>query len=225
MTEPTTALAIREPDRALIHATKEYAEKTKALVVGDAGSYEGAMEALREIRTLDKHLSESRMERTRPIEAEKKAIIAEYKPAEDALKAADYSLTQSTAKWRREEEQKRIAAEREAAAKAERARQTALAKADEYREKGREDKAEQWEDKAIYTPQPVVASSVPKVAGVSTRTVWKFEIVDKSKLPIQYLVPNEKALQSLVDSLKGEHGLGDAIRVWSEDVAVARRIS
>lgn len=228
MTEEERAvatLAPHEPDYAAIAVAEDFARRHSRMVVSDASSYAGALQTLQEVRTLTKGLDASRKERTQPIDAEKRRIMDAYRPALDALAEADSLLTSVTGKWSREQEMARRKAEAEAAAKAERERQRAEAKAEQYREQGREAKAEEWESKARFTPAPVVPSNIPKVAGVSTRKVWRFEVVDKTKLPMTFLVPNEKAIQALVDSLKDDHGLGDAIRVWTEEVAVTRRLS
>lgn len=213
-----------EPDFDAIARVKDFADANKGLVVSDEASYAGALQALQEVRTLQKELDANRKERTQPLDARKREIMAAYKPAEEACQAADYALVTATSKWAREQEAARRKAEQEAAAKAERERARAEAKAEEYREKGREDKADEWETKARFTPAPVVASTVPKVAGVSMRDEWKFEVVDKAKLPLNYLTANEVAIGKVVAALKEEHGI-PGIRVWKEQVPVTRRAS
>lgn len=212
------------PDVAAIAKVKDFAETNKGLIVSDEASYAGALQALQEVRTLQKELEAKRKELTQPLDARKREIMAMYKPADDACAAADFALVSATSKWSREQEAARRKVEQEAAARAERERQRAEAKAEEYREKGREDKADEWETKARFTPAPVVASNVPKVAGVSMRDEWKFEVTDKAKLPLNYLTPNEVAIGKVVAALKEEHGI-PGIRVWKEQVPVTRRVS
>lgn len=53
----------------------------------------------------------------------------------------------------------------------------------------------------------IVTKSLPKVAGHSRRPVPKFRIVDASKLPRQYLSPDEKKIGGVVRSLKAAHGI------------------
>ena len=43
----------------------------------------------------------------------------------------------------------------------------------------------------------------PVIQGVSTRTIWKFRIVDESKIPREYLSPNEVKLGAFARSTKG----------------------
>lgn len=212
------------PDYTAIEKVKSFAEANKGLIVSDDASYTGALQALAEVRTLSKELEANRKERTQPLDAHKKEIMEAYKPAVDACSAADVALVSVTQRWAREQEAARRKAEQEAAAKAERERQKAEQKAETYREQGREDKAEEWETKARFTPAPVVPAAVPKVAGVSMRDEWRFEVVDKAKLPLNYLIPNETAIGKVVDALKEEHGI-PGIRVWCDKVPVTRRAS
>ena len=85
-------------------------------------------------------------------------------------------------------------------------RQAALAAA-----KGDEDKAmeksEAAEAKAVQAATASVAQVAPpplrKFTGFSIRKVWKWKVVDAEKIPREYLVPNEAALNGLARSAKG----------------------
>lgn len=61
-----------------------------------------------------------------------------------------------------------------------------------------------------------VAPSVPKVAGIRARVNWKFRIVDASKLPRRYLMPDEVAIGQEVRSMKAEASI-PGVEVYSED--------
>lgn len=225
-----TALDTRATDVAVfneqIAAAVHYAEGAAKVVVSGPESYEGAVRTLQELRTIAKELDEQRLTRGKPLLEQKRAIDDSYRPATDAIKKADYHLVSLTSKYRTEQEQARRLAEQEAAAKAERERQRAEAKAEEYREQGREDKAAEWETRAAYTPAPVVPSRVPATAGVSFRTIWKFEVVDAGKIPAKFLAPDLKRIGEAVDGLKDLAAETiPGIRVWSEEVPVTRRAS
>ena len=61
---------------------------------------------------------------------------------------------------------------------------------------------------------PVTAeSTVPKVAGLRTRDVWHFEIMEKEKLPVAWMLPNEKAIQKYADSMKDGAQI-PGVRFW-----------
>lgn len=47
----------------------------------------------------------------------------------------------------------------------------------------------------------------PKLAGVSMRTTWKGEVVDASKIPAAYLIPDLKALNAMTKAKAGDPGI------------------
>lgn len=224
------ALDTRATDMAAfngqIDAAVVYAQSAAKVVISGPESYEGAMRTLQELRTINKELDEQRLARGKPLLEAKRAIDDSYKPATDAIKKADFHLVSITNQWRTEQEKARRLAEQEAAAKAERERVRAEQKAEEYRQQGREDKAAQWETRAAYTPAPVVPSRVPQSKGVSFRKVWKFEVVDASKIPAKFLVPDLARIGQAVDGLKdlAEETI-PGIRAWCEEIPVTRRAS
>lgn len=75
---------------------------------------------------------------------------------------------------------------------------------------------------AVRVPEasPVhMQSTAPKVAGTSRRSVWKWEVTDKTKLPIHFLMPNDVAISSVVRSQKEKTDI-PGVRVWEEHKVV-----
>jgi hypothetical protein len=70
-------------------------------------------------------------------------------------------------------------------------------------------------------PAEIKVPDAPKPQGVSFRTVWKWKIVDFSKVRDDLKLPNEKVINALVTSSKGETQLA-GIEVWSEKVVASR---
>lgn len=97
---------------------------------------------------------------------------------------------------------------REAARLAKQAEENRLA-ADELASK-------QAEEAAANVQEVKVAPSVPKVAGIRARVNWKFRIVDPSRLPRKYLMPDEVAIGQEVRSMKAEASI-PGVEVYSED--------
>jgi hypothetical protein len=213
--------AVIEANTDLIQRVQVYADNAAKIVVSGPESYAGATEALQEVRTLTRRLDVDRTERTKPLLQQKRDIDAAYKPGEDALKKADFALLQQTSAWRRQVEEDRRKAEVAAQAKAQREREAAEARAREFEEKGNVRKADEWERKAQLVAQPVIPDVVPEVEGVTYRKTWKFEVVDKTKLPAMYLIADEKTIGGVVRAQGGECDI-PGIRVWPEDVTVAR---
>lgn len=109
-----------------------------------------------------------------------------------------------------------------------------LAEAAKLEEAGRKDEAAKMEaaarleeaawnklsDKAMDDAPvviPTIELAAPKVAGTSARTSWKYEIVDSSKIPHEYMIIDEKAIGVVVRAQK-EHTSIPGVRVYSETV-------
>lgn len=81
-------------------------------------------------------------------------------------------------------------------------------------------------DEAAKAPEglvvtPEIPVTKPKVEGLVTREVWKFEIVDASLLPREYLMPDQKKIGKVVTALKGSAKI-PGVRVWKEVVPYTR---
>ena len=72
-------------------------------------------------------------------------------------------------------------------------------------------------EEEITLPPVYVPKSVPKVAGVVYREVWKFRIVDSALVPREYLAVDEVKLGGVVRSTKGSLKI-PGVEVYSEEV-------
>lgn len=71
---------------------------------------------------------------------------------------------------------------------------------------------------------PVIEIPRPKVAGMSSRSVWKFSVIDASKVDPKYLTPDLAKIQAVVNGLKADAaGTIGGIKVWEEKVLSTRR--
>ncbi len=151
--------------------------------------------------------------------------LAELQRKEDERAAEEAERLAVERKAAKTEEDKKRAIEQEAAAQQrrddeqERLHQERLASEADARE--RTARAETLETRAeTVTTAPVAPA--PKVKGISTRKVWKFEIIDQAKIPNEYLVPNTTAIGGVVRALKGATNI-PGIRVYAEDSMSARK--
>lgn len=139
------------------------------------------------------------------------SVLSPFKQAEITIKGK-LGTYQMDIERKRQEEADRLRRQAEAQAEADR-----IAKAEKQMDKG--DLAgckETLEAAPAFVPPPrVTTPEPPKVAGVSFKDVWKFEIVDASKLPAEYLIPNEKAIGQTVKGLMGKTSI-PGVRVWAE---------
>ena len=76
--------------------------------------------------------------------------------------------------------------------------------------------AKQAADSVAAVQDVKVKAAVPTVAGIRARVNWKFRIVDASKLPRKYLMPDEVAIGQEVRSSKTETKI-PGVEVYSED--------
>ncbi len=53
----------------------------------------------------------------------------------------------------------------------------------------------------------LATDSAPKVAGVSSTKIWDFEITDATKIPREFLQPNESAIRAFVKAAKREDAI------------------
>ena len=211
-------------EAALIESVIAFAKGAREIVVGDAASYDGAGQALREVATLTKGVDAKRKERTAPIDETKRQWMDFFRQAEDALKAARASLDKQRLMW--EAEQKRIVAEqqRKANEAAEKERKRFDALAAKAVERGDAEKAVQHAERAAAVTAPIIATPLVRTAGVGSRTYWHFEVLDQTLLQQGYLLPNLPALQKLVDSAheNAPSLVNGAIRVWSDSQSLVR---
>jgi hypothetical protein len=60
--------------------------------------------------------------------------------------------------------------------------------------------------------------TIPKVAGVSTRTYWHWRISNRQEIKPDYLTPDDKLIKAIVDKKHKEaEGIVGGIEVWSDE--------
>lgn len=217
---PIDTIQIPAPDRDLIANVSRFAESAAKLVVTDAASRNGAAEQLREVATFAKLVDDNRKQRTKILDDKKREIMGAYRPLEDALIRARTVLTSAITTFDRAEAQRLREEQARLDREAEKRRAVLEARAEKYAEKGNIAKAVELEAQAQMVPNAVVASE-PKAKGVSTREVWKFEIVSEKSLPAEFLMPNEAKIRAYVNAMKGD-GAIPGVRIWREDAVVVR---
>jgi len=135
-----------------------------------------------------------------------KAITLQEASMLKPLQDAEASLKRNLLVFYQEQERIRIEAQRKLQAEADEAarkererleREAAKLKTPELREQRMEQAA------AVIAPVVQVASIAPVVVGQSVRKTWTAKVVDAAIVPREWLVVNEKALDSFAKSTKG----------------------
>ena len=190
---------------------------------------------LKAIKSRTKEISDKRMEMTRPLDTAKKAIMDFFRPALDNLTEAERIIKREMLRFQQEQEAERKAeqAELQRQAEAEQKRRDNLAEtqAGKAEERGDFERAEEIRDNVPIIPIQTVESQVEKVGGISTRKIWKYQIMDMDKFlnscatdqRLQhFIVPNDKDLGSYARGAK-ESAEIPGVRFYPEDSISAGR--
>ena len=188
--------SLEEVRRAGAEATA-MAEQAHAITIRDGEHFKTAGECLQGIKGELRDLETRRKTITGPLHKAKKAVDALFKPATESLKAAEKSLKTSMGNYVAEIQRQQDDATRAAAAAA-----------------AANKPVKEVEALLIKTTE----IEAPRVEGVSTRQVTKFEIEDASQLPRNFLVPDMVKIRAAV--MSGVIPAG--VRTWEETSIAAR---
>ncbi len=121
-----------------------------------------------------------------------------------------------------EQERLRLKKQRELEAKAHKeAEEAQLAEAAAAEEAGDKEGAEEIINEPVHAAPVEIAKSTPTVDNVHYRDNWKFEIVNASKIPAEYLVPDEVKIGKIVKAMKADTKI-DGIKVFNDRKPVDR---
>lgn len=217
-------IQIVEPDiKDLQKSSGSMLELATALSVNDDRSFTTGGEMLIEIKRIAKTV-EARFDEPvtlafkahRSLTALRDSVLSPFKQAETMIKRklGDHQML---IERQRQQEAARQRAEAEAKAEAER-----MAKAQEQMDKGDLKACEQ----TLAAPlAPVVArvemTEAPKVAGLSFKDKWFFEVTNVNEIPLEYMVPDLKAIGGVVTALGSKTNI-PGIRIWSEKIVSGR---
>ena len=95
-----------------------------------------------------------------------------------------------------------------------------LKEAEELEKNGEAEKAEEILAAPILAPV-FKPQEIEKPEGVSYRDSWKFEITDESKIPREYLIPDEKKIAGIVKAMKEKFDV-PGIRAYNDPIQVNR---
>lgn len=221
-------------EQELILQSKSLLDMAKMYVIDSPEMYQLAGDELKKIKAKTKELDAQRKQITKPLDDAKAAVMALFKKPLEALTQAEGVLKNSLLSFDREQERKRQEEEKRLReiAKAEQERLQAQAKAAEeearkLREAGKKEEAEQFAAKAAIIetssysiPVPIVAATSTKVSGISKRTIWKARVVKKEAVPMEYMEPNQSALDKVAQATKGAIQI-PGIEFYSEDILSA----
>jgi hypothetical protein len=195
-----------------------------ALTVTDAASYEFAGECLKSVRDKLDWVDAYWEDDVKTADQLHKSLVKKREAWRNLLLPALPYIDGTMRKWRQEEERKRRELELKAQAEAKRLQEEqALINAEELEKTGRPEEAQAVMEAAAVPPPVVIPSSVPKIAGMSVRTTWKFRITVPAQIRAEYMVPDESTIGTIVRKMgKAAEKVVGGIEVYPEEVSVRR---
>ncbi len=221
-TTPELEALFTEETKDVVVASDTLASHYEGFTVLNEIGYRDAAEDLKIIKEQQKALEEQRFAITRPMDESKRRVLDFFRPFADRLADAERHIKAAMLEWKKAEDARVREEQRKAREKAEREEAKLRKQAEAAEEKGRDARAETLHDRAdAVVPEPV-APAPTKVKGISTRTVWKFEITDPSQVPDEYKTIDEKKIGGVVRALKGDAKI-PGVRVYPEETMSAGR--
>jgi len=169
------------------------------VVIQNKSQYEEAADILMEIKTRAKAVETTRTNITKPLLAAKREIDKLFKAPAQHFKKAETGIKRGMLTYAREMEEKARRLEEEARALAEKKDATIT----------------EVRDALV---QATTETKTPKVSGIVTRKVMRFEIEDANQLPREFLKPDEAKIKAAVKAGIAISG----VRVWQEEEISAR---
>lgn len=223
MNDVANDLTSKPEVREIIQTTDTLLAVGTSYAVVTAADYQVAGEELKRVKDAQKKLDELRRGMTRPLDAAKKAIMDFFRGPEEKLARAEAGIKRAMLTYSQAEEKKRREAQARAEEAARKERERLEAQAAKAAAAGKVEKAAILEQAAAATVAPIAVPEPAKVAGVSMREVWKFEVVDPAAVPREFLVVDEKKIGAIVKALKGDTNIA-GIRVYVEKTLAAASV-
>lgn len=212
----STALTITQQTQQLLErdlrAARAHLEVCQAYKIDSPEMYQEAAKDAQHIAKLRGIAEDNRMSQTRPLDAQKKAVMDAYRPVTEVLDQADRVIRAEMLTFKRAEDARAAQARREAEEAARREREAAervrleaeeaaraaQEEADRLAAAGdataadaaaqaaeaaaRAEEAHVAVEMAEVAPPPMMTIEAPRAAGVSTRQTWKAEVMDLAAL-------------------------------------------
>ncbi len=154
-----------------------------------------------------------------------KEILNQYKKVEAPIIEAEKYCDRLLAEWFAEQRRIREEAERkrlEAIRKQKEEEERKLREALEAENAGKKEEAEKIINQVIEAKPPEVKTpEKPKLKGVYSRIDYDFEIVDVTKIPREYMIPDETLIRKVIRASKGKVVI-PGIKVIAKEIVVTR---
>lgn len=198
--KPINVEVIKQEEQSASALVRE----AESLSVKTAAEFKAAGEIRAQLKARIKRADDLRKQLTQPLDFVKKNIMGLFAPLQENLEKAVAGLDRKVIAYT--EEVDRLA--REAQAKAEedarKERERLEAKAKKAEAQGKTETAQLYQEQAEMVITPAVTPSTPKVAGQGIKETWYAEVVDMSKLPNKYKLPDMVTLNKMAQASHGK---------------------
>jgi hypothetical protein len=185
---------------------------SEAIEVNNDTEEQMAIDSLSDIKRFQKQVEDARKSEVDPFNKLVKRINDIFRPIGDGLAKSEETIKGKIKAWRIAKEEIRRVEERK--------------QMEEYQKKIAEEQAKAKKEKReaeIIVPPPAIipTQTIGTQGKAPTRKVWKFEVVDETKIPRQYLVIDEVKIRAAIKSGLKEI---DGLRIY-EDIDISVRPS
>lgn len=202
----TNEIIIPQEVKTLTNTVKGNVEfyRSDQFTIKTAEQYTSSAEDLKRVHAQEKEIKERKAGMTRPLNATKDAIMSFFRIPERYCAEIKAAISEKRVGYQKEqnrirrEEEDRIRKLQEAEAK-KLERRAANVKTEEKAEELRQE-AEQIRE----TAPTVSVGAIEKSQGIRTVTSYKFTIIDPSKIPAEYLIPDEQKIGRVIRATRGE---------------------
>jgi hypothetical protein len=208
---------IDKDGQELVSKTEMMIQDLGKINIATADDCVNGAEILKTIKAKKKEIEDKRISITAPMDKAKKLVMDFFRKPIELLDNAEREIKNKILKY--QIEQKRIADEKQAElqAIADKQAKKLRKQAELAGMKGNFIKSDTLKRQAEnISIVPSVTANIPQVSGVSSRKIWKFEIVDINLIPRVYMIPDEVKIGRMVRSTEGSVPM-PGIRIYSED--------
>lgn len=202
-------------DAAIVDAARQKLDAARLEVIKNDTDYEVYAAKLKDAKARQRLLESGYEQHAAPLNAALRHIRGFWKPATDIVEQECTLRARAMGEYhnRKQAEQRRL--QQLADEEARKQREALEARAQKADERGQIDKAATLAQQAAMTVAPVIRTDAPKVSGQSVREVWLFQIEDASKIPREYLMPDEAKIGKFARMMKADARM-PGVRFYSE---------
>lgn len=215
--EQAELIKARQTSETTINRAKEL-----ALAIVDNVTLGHAAEFMLEIKRRRKQWAEWNKPAKQKLDILKRELLDREREIDEPMERAENEILKpAISRFNVEQERRRREEEDRQRAQAKKEEEDRrLAAAQKLEEQGDKEMA----DAVLDIPIPVAPVVIPKheaPAGISYREVWRYRISDESKIPREYLVPDDKKIGGVVRAMKGETRI-PGVEIYSEQTVAGR---